>query len=283
MKVLGSTSHQMRGTLNLITSTLKGLHLAALVLYGIGGINAIGRAQEVSPSVSFEVISVKPSNPDCKLLMIGPSLDGFHLHCLTLRDFIMYAYDLNLFDEQRVVGIPAWGKTEHFDLDAPIQEADLARFRVLPPSEKARLLRIALAERFALKTHEEQREMKVYALVQSKARLKLKAADPGAAEKPILQQDGRDHVEANHCTMEQFASFLSPLRGRPVVDRTDLSGKYDFSINFQPETDNESESESSEAPSIFTAVQEQLGLRLAPDKSAQRILVIDVVNQPTPN
>lgn len=269
--------------MNLITSMLKGVHLAALVLYVVVGINAIGSAQEATPSVSFEVISVKPSNPDCKLLMIGPSPDGFHLHCLSLRDFITYAYDLNLFDDERVVGIPAWGRTEHFDLDAPIQEADLARFRVLPPSEKARLLRTALAERFALKTHEEQREMKVYALVQGKARLKLKATDSGAAEKPILQQVGRDHLEASHCTMEQFASFLSPLYGRPVVDRTGLSGKYDFSINFQPETDNESESESNGAPSIFTAVQEQLGLRLAPDKSAQRIVVIDVVNQPTAN
>ncbi len=125
--------------------------------------------------------------------------------------------------------------------------------------------------------------MPLYALVQSKLPLKLKTPDPGAAEKPTLRRVGRNRIEAYHCTMQQFLSFISPLRGRPIVDRTELSGKYDFSLDFTPETGNEPAPEGDAAPSIFTAVQEQLGLRLVPDKAPQRVVVIDVANRPTAN
>ncbi len=256
---------------------------APLLLWILGVTSFAGRAQEPTPSVSFEVVSLKPSSPDCQLVMIGPSPDGFHLHCLSLLQLVQYAFGLNLFEEGRVMGLPAWGSTEHFDLDAPVQEADRARFAALPPLEKARLVQAALAERFALRSHEEQREMPVYALVQGKPPLKLKAPDPDKAEKPTLKRVGRNRIEAYHCTMQQLLSFISPLRGRPILDRTELSGKYDFSLDFTPETGGEPAQEGEAAPSIFTAVQEQLGLRLVPDKAPQRVVVIDVANRPTAN
>ncbi len=269
--------------LNLNISSLRGLALAAAPLWIIASISFAAIAQEPTPSVTFEVVSLKPSIPDCKLVMIGPSPDGFHLHCLSLLQLVQYAYGLNLFEEGHVLGIPAWGSTEHFDLDAPVQEADRARFAALPTSEKARLVQTALAERFALRTHEEQREMPVYALVQSKSPLKLKAPDPDKDEKPTLRWVGRNRIEAYHCTMQQLLSFISPLRGRPIVDHSGLSEKYDFSLSFTPETGSEPAQDGDSAPSIFTAVQEQLGLRLVPDKAPQRVVVIDVANRPTAN
>jgi uncharacterized protein (TIGR03435 family) len=269
--------------MNLNISSLRGLSLIFALLWVNGATSFAVIAQEPTPSVSFEVVSVKPSSPDCQLVMIGPSPDGFHLHCLSLLQLVQYADGLNLFEEGHVLGVPAWGSTEHFDLDAPVQEADRARFAALPPLEKARLVQTALAERFALRTHEEQRDMPVYALVQGKPPLKLKTPDPSAAEKPTLRRVGRNRIDAYHCTMQQLLSFISPLRGRPIVDRTELSGKYDFSLDFTPETGSEPAPENDAAPSIFTAVQEQLGLRLVPDKAPQRVVVIDVANRPAAN
>ncbi len=262
---------------------LLNVGFAPMLLWIIGTTSFTGNVQEPTPSVSFEVVSLKPSTPDCKLVMIGPSPDGFHLHCLSLLQLVQYAYGLNLFEEGHVLGIPAWGSTEHFDLDAPVQEADRARFAALPPIGKARLVQTALAERFALRTHEEQREMPVYALVRGKSPLKLKAADPENTEKPTLRWVGRNRIQACHCTMQQLLNFISPLRGRPIADKTGLGEKYDFSLGFTPETGSEPAQDADAAPSIFTAVQEQLGLRLVPDKAPQRVVVIDVANRPTAN
>jgi uncharacterized protein (TIGR03435 family) len=242
------------------------------------------QAPEVrAPIVSFEVISIKPSAADCALVMIGPSEDGFHLHCLSLLQMTQYAYGLNLFEEGNVLGMPKWAVNDRFDLDAPIRIDDRSRFEALLPLEKARLVRTALEERFALRSHEEHRDMPVYALVRGKPPLKLTPTDPKVAEKPTLISKGRDRIQGYHCTMEEFASYISPLRGRPVVDRTGVVGKYDFSLDFTPETSNSPATGEDVAPSIFTSVQEELGLRLIPEKASVTVLVVDGVSRPEPN
>ena len=215
--------------------------------------------------------------------MIGPSDDGFHLHCLTFLQLIKYAYGLNLFEEEDVFGLPKWADNDHFDLDAPIRHDDLSRFAELPPLDKAKLLRSTLEDRFALRSHEEQRDLPVYALVQGKPPLKLKPTDPRVAQKPTLLSLRRDHITGYHCTMKEFANYISPLRGRRVIDRTGVRGEYDFSLDFTPESNNPPATGEDAAPSIFTAVQEQLGLRLISDKAMVRVLVVDAVSRPEPN
>lgn len=239
--------------------------------------------QPPAPPISFEVVSVKPSMPNCNLRMIGPSPDGFHLHCVSLLQLVQYAYGLNLFEEGNVLGLPKWAATEHFDLDAPIPGSDRARFEALPSLEKVRLLRPVLDDRFALRSHEERREMPVYALVQGKLPLKLKPTDPSVADKPTLMMVGRNRIKGYHCNTDNFVSFISPLRGRPVIDRTGLTGMYDFTLDFTPETGNQPAPGDEDAPSIFTSVQEQLGLRLIPDKAPLPVLVVEASKRPEAN
>jgi uncharacterized protein (TIGR03435 family) len=141
-------------------------------------------------------------------------------------------------------------------------------------------------ERFGLHAHDEQREVPVYVLIQGKSPLKLKESTPESLrreEKPTLMRVGRNRIEANRCTVEQLASFLGPLRGRPILDRTKLSGKYDFSLEFSRETGTVGGEEDNGPASIFTAVQEQLGLRLVPAKAPQWVVVVDEVSRPTAN
>ena len=273
-------------TPSLRTPSLRSACFAPLLFWMIGTVNTALAAQEPVASVQFEVVSVKPSAPDCTLVMIGPSPDGFHLHCLSLLVLVQYAYNLNPFEDTHVLGVPAWGRSARFDLDAPIQSTDRVRFEALSPSEKARLVRTPLAERFGLRTHEEQREMPVYSLVRGKSLPKLKPTDPdasGVADKPTLMWSRRDRIEAYHCTMQEFLRFISPLRGRPIVDHTELSGSYDFSLEFTPETSNQLAPEDDAAPSIFTAVQEQLGLRFVVEKALQPVVVVDAASRPTAN
>jgi uncharacterized protein (TIGR03435 family) len=239
--------------------------------------------QTPAPPISFEVVSVKPSMPNCNLIMIGPSEDGFHLHCLNLLQLVQYAYNLNLFESDNVMGLPKWASTEHFDLDAPIQGSDRARFESLPPPAKARLLRPVLADRFALRSHEEQREIPVYALIQGKLPLKLKPTDRSLANKPTLMMAGKNRIQAWHCSPADFASFITPLRGRPVIDRTGLTAEYDFTLDFAPETGKPPAPGDDEAPSIFISVQEQLGLRLIPEKAPMPVLVVEAANHPEAN
>jgi len=251
------------------------------ILLAMTGVAVLSRlhAQTSQPTVSLEVVSIKPSAPDCTLVMIGPSDDGFHLHCLTFQQLVRYAYGLNLSEESNVVGLPKWAINDHFDLDAPIRVDDLPRFEQLPPPEKARLLRSTLEDRFALRSHPEQWELPVYALVKGKT-VKLKPTDPHLATKPTLLSR-RNHITGNHCTMGELANWISPLQGRKVIDRTEITGHYDFSLDFAPETASPPAAE--DAPSIFTAVQEQLGLRLISDKGMVTVLVVDSVNHPDPN
>ncbi len=244
-------------------------------------------AQQSPPPIAFDVVSVKPSAPECSLVMIGPSEDGFHLHCINLRQLIQYAYGLNLFEEDNVLGLPKWATSEHFDLDAPIQASDRVRFQGLLPPENARLLRPALEDRFKLRSHQEERTLPVYALVQGNPPLKLKPIDPSLANKPTLMRKGRNHLLGWHCTAAELASFLTPLRGRPVVDHTGLTAQFDFTLDFTPDSTPKGASppspEDEQLPSIFTAVQEQLGLRLIPDKGPMPVLVVESVQHPDAN
>jgi len=252
------------------------------LLLAIAGLNIPSslRAQTGQSNVSLEVVSIKASAPDCTLVMIGPSDDGFHLHCLTLLQLVKYAYGLNLSAESNVFGLPKWAINDHFDFDAPVRADDLSRFEKLPSVEKARLLRGPLEDRFVLRSHEGQRELPVYALVKGKT-VKLKPTDPAEAQKPTMLSR-RNHITGNHCTLQELANWLSPLQGRKVIDRTGIAGKYDFSLEFAPALPNPSAS-GEDAPSIFTAVQEQLGLKLISDKAMVTVLVVDSVSHPEPN
>jgi uncharacterized protein (TIGR03435 family) len=216
-------------------------------------------------------------------------------------DLIEFAYGIKSDDQ--LVGAPSWLKTEYFDIQAKASEADIARYDKLGLQEKIKLcdllLQSLLEDRFQLKTKVETRELPVYALVVANGGIKMKEVQmdpipsagvppaPGA-HLPRITRTGKNEVTASAWPMSGMADWLSrsyEVGNRPVVDETGLKGNYDFVLRGVPLSPPPPDDGSSQDPavSLFTSLPEQLGLKLVPVKAPVEVLVIDHVEQPSPN
>jgi uncharacterized protein (TIGR03435 family) len=180
---------------------------------------------------------------------------------------------------------PSWIDSERFDITA-ISERDVAAPTVWTPGRFAPLqlmMQAILADRFGMRAHTEPREAQTYALVQrgpsSSAGNLTSASAPCPPECGMQIRQGS--VTARNIPLAQFAELLSQLTGRVVVDDTGLTGHFDFEARWTP--DSQQEQGTSDAPSLFTALQEQLGLRLEPRRAPVPMLVIDSIERPTPD
>jgi uncharacterized protein (TIGR03435 family) len=142
-------------------------------------------------------------------------------------------------------------------------------------------LQILLADRFQLKVHRETKELPVYALMVAKGGSRFQAvADDGRGDSNLSStrtDDGKSQISATHHPMLNLARFLSGQVGRTIIDKTGLTGKYDFQLTFSPEMGDTT------GPSLFTALQEQLGLKLDSEKGPAEVVVIDSVQKASDN
>ena len=239
----------------------------------------------LTTSLVFDVVSVKSAKSGCSLNQIGPSSDGFHLQCIPLSAFLSYAYGYGAFNDERVLGEPGWIKSAAYDIDAKVDAADAPAFDQLGPRQKASMLQAVLKDRFRLSVHDETRDFPVYALVIAKGGSKLKKSnpdDPLTKALPTLRMRGKGRLEAHHCAIQEMLAFLSPLQGRTIVDRTALTAKYEFTLSWAPDTmTTEAPPADESRPSIFTAFQEQLGLKLESQKAPLDVLVVDHIEKPS--
>jgi uncharacterized protein (TIGR03435 family) len=198
---------------------------------------------------------------------------------------VQFAYNLQA---KQVVNGPPWLDTATYDIEAQAEagEPSAAEFRVM--------MQHLLAERFGMKTHREPRTMSAYELVVAKGGAKLQTAKEQVQEEipPGVRIQRGPHqwmkVVGVHGTMPELAAELQRVEtDRPVVDRTGLAGEYDFSFtatSAKPFFEGEGPDTGDAAPPlIFTAIQEQLGLRLEPVKTAVQCLVLDEVERPSAN
>ena len=275
--------------------------VAAIVL--TAPVAAIVSAQE-APPMAFEVASVKPNpaGPGSSFIRRQPG-GNFQVSNMTVRDLITFAYQIQGF---QLVGGPDWTRNDRFDIAAKAG-------RDLPPTgfggtaPEMLMLRALLEERFGLAVRRETREMPIYALVMARddgqpgpqlrrsqtdcAALMKKASAPGAA--PIPQGDGgrplcgltgrTGMLMAGGFPISEFPRFLSGQVQRVVVDRTGLTGDWDFDLKFTPTQLTTNDAPSTEASSLFTALQEQLGLKLESTRGPVEVLVIDRIEPPTPD
>ena len=188
-----------------------------------------------------------------------------------------YGEGLSALRPEQIVGAPDWLRPEHYDIRAKAADpGDMENF------EKTRLLlRTMLEDRFKLRVHREQREMPVYALVRAKAdgalgpRLKQTVPDCLAFSSGCGFGGGPiNHIKAEKIPISMLAQILSSVTARMVVDRTGLEGGYNIDLEFSPDQ------AASDLPSIFTAVQEQLGLKLESTRAPVDVIVIDHVERP---
>ena len=250
-------------------------------------------AQPPPPAPTFEVVSIKPASPP-----IGPFLPGSRLVCpvtgcggpgtssperitftySSLKNLIQVAYDVRSY---QVEG-PAWLESARFDVVANV-----------PPGttrDQAHLmLQKLLADRFRLRLHRSTRNVAIYALVvaSSGPKLKVSVDDPNVPRgRGTIWSPGsaQKRFEFDRFTMAKFAQALEPDVDRPVIDRTALVGTYDIRLVFAPRSSSGFGSTNpQDTPELFTALTEQLGLKLEPGRGPVEVLVIDSVERPAPD
>jgi uncharacterized protein (TIGR03435 family) len=234
---------------------------------------AAGLAQ--SGRTSFEVAALK-FHPEPITLSADPVTRGSRVTAtaVTLVDLITSAYGVR-YDQ--ITGGPAWSKSDHYDLSAKAEgEAPLTA------AESRQMLQGLLAERFQLVVRRETREVPVYALVVAKGGSKMRETSADEEGDNFTRTNGGVmHMVATRGTMERLARQLSGTSGRPVVDRTGLKGYYAYKLEWTPA--NRPSEPDAEVPSLFTAIQEQLGLRLENAKGPWEMLVIERAEKPAAN
>jgi uncharacterized protein (TIGR03435 family) len=243
-------------------------------------------AQTATAPQSFEVASIHINNTETDShhhIISNLAESRFRIVNLALRDLIQFAYGM---PDSQILGGPAWLDSIMFDIDAKSDPAVDARLHALP-TEQARhqkqlMVQALLADRFQLKVHQETRQLPVYALVVTKDGPKFKQSlingttiDTGRA---------RLHIAGGDDTIGILARELAKVLGRVVVNQSGLSGRFDLTLRWTPDDAAASASSSPETPpDIFTAIQEQLGLKLESTKGPVPVLVIDSVEMPSPN
>jgi uncharacterized protein (TIGR03435 family) len=231
----------------------------------------------------FEVVSIKQNLDPDEHFNLRFTPDGFTARNCRLRTLIVVAFHLK--DDRLLVNLPH-DKEAFYDIEAKVGEGDMARFKQLSDVQKMPMLKSLLTERFQLKYHSLSRELPVYALVIDKKGSKLADAKPNANGKieKSMQVTGRYTIVATGLRMEDFFEFLSEVSGRYVVDRTGLSGRYDFTLSCAPDPSTDSREDVTwDGPVIFTALREELGLALEPSTAMLDAIAIDHVEAPTPN
>jgi uncharacterized protein (TIGR03435 family) len=232
----------------------------------------------VARKLTYDVVSIRPSNLEG--MSINSSGDRFVARGTTIWGLLFNAYNLRPNDD--VPGLPGWAKSERFDVEAgmdPDTYAELQRMPVQERSEmRAVMLRALLADRFELKRHYESRERPTYALVIAKSGSRLK--EWPSDKTPGGVSWGRGLIEGRGASMEKFAFCLSDTLGRAVVDKTGLTGKYGIDLKWTPD---DLQDTPDAGASIFTAIQEQLGLKLESTRGTVQTFVVDHVERPSEN
>lgn len=236
---------------------------------------------------TFEVASVKPSEPGGRGMSISRAPGGrFTSENVPLRFLITFAYDVR---DHQVTGGPGWLNTDRWDITA---KAESEVPNTPEGAERMRtMVKALLAERFGLVIRRDSKEMPVYALVIGKNGPKLIPSTP-EAKGPRLNM-GRGKLTGTKVELAMLANTLANNLGRTVVDETGLKGPFDFTLEFlqeqegplgpkNPEAPKESSVES-DLPSLFTAVQEQLGLKLESKRGPVEVLVIEKAEKATGN
>jgi uncharacterized protein (TIGR03435 family) len=235
---------------------------------------AIAIAALTLAAQEFEVVSIRPSVPD-NSRNINTDKGFFRTHNAQVKRLIANAYDIDI---GQIFGGPPWLESEGFDINAKIPEEFAQRTRQTVPQ----MIQNMLAGQFKLVIHREPRQVSGYILVVAKSGPKMEPAKTD--QKGSGMSTNNTHMKATNTSMETLARHLSNDTGKLVVDRTGLTSRYDFELDWAPDRVQSSPEASTDTrPSIFTALQEQLGLKLESAKVTVSAIVIDRIEKPESN
>jgi uncharacterized protein (TIGR03435 family) len=270
------------------------IHTAGLALLVAG----VALGQATPKPLEFEVASIKPHPPGENSSSTNLVSGGVNATNVTLRQLIVRSYDIQDF---QLLGGPAWINDDRWDIMArtpdfvmpqdPNSLTDQQRKTIQAQMQER--LRNLLTDRFGLAVRRETKEQPIYALVVAKNGPKLKATKEkgGNNGTNTNMSNGRGTAIFTAVTTGVLSQQLARRTGRPVLDKTGLTGKYDFKLEWTAEVgqpgavDGGPGANASEpaGPTIFTAVQEQLGLRLESQKGLVEVIVIERVEKPSEN
>jgi uncharacterized protein (TIGR03435 family) len=229
-----------------------------------------------NPPTAFDVASIKPAGSGRPGMSIETEVGRFKAINATVSFLIQYAYGIKDF---QLNGGPGWMGSDTFDIDATSEaKADDRQF--------PQMMRALLADRFQLKSHQETRTLPVFDLVIAKDGPKFNHA-PETANSGARRGAGQINISKG--TVANLASLLSNILGRKVIDKTGLTGDYDMALRWTPDEYERPPLKPNgpppdpNNPSIFTALQEQLGLRLESSRGPVEVIVVDSVQKPSEN
>ena len=271
-------------------STYRALTLFTLALLSLPAI-----AQQI-PTVPnpppYDVISIHPHNAMDDNTMFNSRPGNFVATNGTLKQLISYAYGVR---EDLITGLPSWADTAHFDISAKVSDFNPDAFKNLTREQRESMLLPMLADRFHVKAHTEVKTLSVFNLVVTKDGPKFKRNPPPPIDpdNPKKGQEGRGNININNDDLTATAVPLSTLAevladqlSHTVIDKTGLTGDYDFRLKWTSEDQSNNTADNGTTdrpPDLFTALQEQLGLKLESTKGPVTTLVVDHAEQPTPN
>jgi uncharacterized protein (TIGR03435 family) len=241
---------------------------------------------DANANPSFEVATIKPSKPDDQRKAIVVRGREFQTINVTLNDILSFAYGVHT---KQVIGAPDWAATAKFDIDAkPDGEG--------APNDKQwkAMLQKLIVERYKLTFHHEKKELSVYVLTVAKTGQKMTKSEGDPNGLPGLffrQRLGNLHV--NNANMADFAGLMqAAVLDRPVLDQTGITGRWDFTLDWTPDDSQFSgmgvkipppTDGANQPPALYTAIQEQIGLKLDATKAPADVMIIDHVEKPSEN
>jgi uncharacterized protein (TIGR03435 family) len=216
----------------------------------------------------FDVATIKPHAGEIR--RVGVDVEATHvtITAMTVRELIAFAYDLR---EYQVRGGETWMERTRWDIQASAGELEPTR------PQARQMLQVLLAERFGLRVERSSQELPVYAMTIAKGGVKLKPPTPLNSERSNFNADGAVWLNA---PLDILGNPFPLHLAQPLVNRTGLNGRYDFELKFKISL---AEAEGLDGESIFTAIEEQLGLHVQPEHAAVDVLVVERVQQPGEN
>jgi bla regulator protein BlaR1 len=253
--------------------------LAMLVATG-----SVARAQAVAadakPLPEYDVSTIKPNNTGSGSIHVSMNDDILQTTNVQLKELLEMAFDVR---QDSIFGLPHTLEASHYDIVAKVVDADPKVLEKLTREQRSDMVRHLLEDRFQLKWHREVRTLPVLDLVVIKSGSKLT---------PSATQNGDDTsvntnnttMTAKHISMNSLAEFLANQTHNPVIDKTGLTEKYDLQLKWRREEQGpQSGLTDDPLPTLYTAIQEQLGLKLEAGKGPVNVLVIDQIAEPTEN
>lgn len=251
---------------------------------------------EERPVPAWDVISVRENKQEGKIVRFDFTSDGYRATGVTLKMLIASAFNVRT---DLVYGTPKWADAMRFNIDARVSAEDVSKLKDLSKDKKNRMLLNLLKERFGFKGHQETKELPVYDLVVAKGGPKLKPAAEGKSYGAIsgmpdmstkgVSMIGPGLYIGNAVTITAFANAISLEVERNVFDKTGIQGHYDIDLKYASQrmsastghTDNGGDADAD--ISIFTAIEEEMGLKLQASKGPVATAVVDHADLPSEN